>query len=416
MKNFKNSITLYLLVFAVPFLTQSCSINPIKEINYSNLSIESSQKLLKEIKELGPSLLMNVDSYNILLNELEKYKDKGIVINSLDGITIEANRNYLKMLGYTSEEIKSITYQELTPSKWHAMENALFRKVMETGYSGVYEKEYIRKDGTVFPIRIQSWLIMDENHKASRLFGIVQDMSSHKKQEGKMKQKLVLVPGIAGNEYLWKFQIKHLSDIADIVVPDISNCNSREEWVEAILNCTEGKFALAGVSMGGWACFKVAAEHPERVTKLALIGTWARHLPEVEKEQDKILERIKNGHFDEFKQEYLDYVSTNLDSSKDEFIKLVKEGMEFVDEQVFINHLESYLDDFNSEKFLNQIKCPTLVIAAKNDPIFSVEEHEHITKSIKDAKIAIIDDAGHHIMFEQPQALSTLLRYWLMYF
>jgi len=33
------------------------------------------------------------------------------------------------------------------------------------------------------------------------------------------------------------------------------------------------------------------------------------------------LERIKNGHFDEFKQEYLDYVSTNLDSSKDEFIK-----------------------------------------------------------------------------------------------
>ena len=90
--------------------------------------------------------------------------------------------------------------------------------------------------------------------------------------------------------------------------------------------------------------------------------------------------------------------------------------MEFVDEQIFINHLESYLDDFNSEKFLNQIKCPTLVIAAKNDPIFSVEEHEHITKSIKDAKIAIIDDAGHHIMFEQPQALSTLLRYWLMYF
>jgi len=185
MKNFKNSITLYLLVFAVPFLTQSCSINPIKEINYSNLSIESSQKLLKEIKELGPSLLMNVDSYNILLNELEKYKDKGIVINSLDGITIEANRNYLKMLGYTSEEIKSIAYQELTPSKWHAMENDLFRKVMETGYSGVYKKEYIRKDGTVFPIRIQSWLIMNENHKASRLFGIVQDMSSHKNKRVK---------------------------------------------------------------------------------------------------------------------------------------------------------------------------------------------------------------------------------------
>jgi len=185
MKNFKNSITVYIIVLAVPFLTQFCSINQTKETNYNNLSIESSQKLLKEIKGLGPDLLMNVDSYDILLNELKKYKDEGIVINSLDGITIEANRNYLKMLGYTPEEIKSITYQELTPSKWHSMEDELFRKVMKTGYSGVYEKEYIRKDGTVFPIRIQSWLIMDENHKASHLFGIIQDISSNKKQEAK---------------------------------------------------------------------------------------------------------------------------------------------------------------------------------------------------------------------------------------
>jgi len=181
MKNITKTIIIYLLIFVMVFLALSCEKEQNKETTYMNLSIEAPQKLLKEIRALGPSLLMNVDSYNILLNELEKYKDEGIVINSLDGITIEANRNYLKMLGYTSEEIKSITYQELTPLKWHAMENDLFRKVMKTGYSGVYEKEYIRKDGTVFPIRIQSWLIMDENHKASRLFGIIQDIFSHKK-------------------------------------------------------------------------------------------------------------------------------------------------------------------------------------------------------------------------------------------
>ena len=53
---------------------------------------------------------------------------------------------------------------------------------METGYSGVYEKEYIRKDGSIFPIRIQAWLIMDEKHKPSRLLGIVQDIPSEKKE------------------------------------------------------------------------------------------------------------------------------------------------------------------------------------------------------------------------------------------
>ncbi len=179
MKNVKIPITFYLTVLVVPFLLQFCSLNKTKEINYSNLNIESPQELLKEIKESGHDLFMNDDSYNILLNELEKCNDEGIVINSLDGITIEANNMYLKMLGYTSEEIKSMTYQELTPSKWHTMENDLFRKVMETGYSGVYEKEYIRKDGTVFPIRIQSWLIMDEDHNPIRLFGIVQEIYVH---------------------------------------------------------------------------------------------------------------------------------------------------------------------------------------------------------------------------------------------
>ncbi|MFC2120694.1 PAS domain S-box protein [Bacteroidota bacterium] len=178
MKNFTKTTIIFFLMFLLVFLVFSCENKQKKEISYKNLSIESTQKLLDEIKTLGSDLLMNVESYNILLEELEKYKSEGIVINSLDGITVECNRNYFKMLGYKYKEIKSITYQELTPTKWHAMENDLFEKVMKTGYSGVYKKEYIRKDGSIFPISIQSWLIMDERQQPDRLFGIVQDNSA----------------------------------------------------------------------------------------------------------------------------------------------------------------------------------------------------------------------------------------------
>ena len=178
MKNITKTIIISLLIFVMVFLALSCEKEQNKETTYMNLSIEAPQKLLKEIRALGPGLLMNADSYNILLKELEKYNDEGIVINSLDGMTSDANKAYLKMLGYTSEEIKSITYQELTPAKWHAMEHDLFEKVIKTGYSGVYEKEYIRKDGSIFPIRIQAWLIMDKKQQPDRLIGIVQDISS----------------------------------------------------------------------------------------------------------------------------------------------------------------------------------------------------------------------------------------------
>lgn len=416
MKKLNLLIAIHLIVLVNILLVPSCAKKQTKEIGPENLNIESMQVLLKEIKKRGSGILMNDDCYKTLLNELKKTGDWCIVINSLDGLTLKANRNYLIMLGYSAKEMKSMTYQELTPTKWHAMEEELFSKVLKEGYSDLYEKEYLCKDGTIIPTRHQAWLLYDHNNHPCCLLGIVADISEEQYMKNPIKKRLVLVPGIAGNELLWHFQIKHLSDIADIFVPDVSQCTSREEWVKAILNCTEGEFALAGVSMGGWASFKVAAEHPERITKLALIGTWARSLPEIEKEQYQILEQIRNGHFEEFKQKYVEYVSSGMNAPRDEFIKRIHKGMELVDEQVFTNHLRSYLDDFNSEMFLKKIKCPTLVIAARNDPIFSVEEHEYIAGEIENAKMSIIDDTGHHIMFEQPQALSTLLRYWLMYF
>ncbi len=152
MGNYAKTIINYVLFFVMTFFAQNCAAEKIKEIGRSSLSIESPQKLIEEIKSTGVNLLMNTDSYDILVKELENYNGEGIVINSLDGITLDANKAYLKMLGYTSEKIKSITYQELTPAKWHTMEHDLFEKVMKTGYSGVYKKEYIRKDGTIFPI------------------------------------------------------------------------------------------------------------------------------------------------------------------------------------------------------------------------------------------------------------------------
>lgn len=231
-----------------------------------------------------------------------------------------------------------------------------------------------------------------------------------------MKQKLVLIPGVGGDESLWQYQIKHLSDIADIGVVNLDNCKSREEMVKTVLNSETGKFALAGISMGGWVGMAVAAKEPERITKLTVIGTWARPMPEAEIQQREILKRIKNGFYLEWLEEYMEF---SLKHAKNENLKnFIMQGKAKAKEKekVFTHHLQAYLDDFQSTHLLSEIHCPTLVIAGINDPIFSVKEHEYIANSIKGAKLAIIDDCAHFIPIEQPQALSTLMRYWLMYY
>jgi len=86
------------------------------------------------------------------------------------------------MLGYALEELRDLTCQQITPEKWHDLETYVFKnQIMPAGYSNEYEKEYIRKDGTVLPVMLRAWLISDERGKPSGMWSIVRDITEHKK-------------------------------------------------------------------------------------------------------------------------------------------------------------------------------------------------------------------------------------------
>jgi pimeloyl-ACP methyl ester carboxylesterase len=48
--------------------------------------------------------------------------------------------------------------------------------------------------------------------------------------------------------------------------------------------------------------------------------------------------------------------------------------------------------------------------------LFSVAEHEAIAAGIHGSRLAVVEDSGHGLQMEQPQAVTALLRYWLDYF
>lgn len=67
------------------------------------------------------------------------------------------------MVDYTKEELLQMTYVDLTPERWHAFEQGIMEdQILRKGYSEVYEKEYRKKDGTVFPVELRTFLIKDE--------------------------------------------------------------------------------------------------------------------------------------------------------------------------------------------------------------------------------------------------------------
>ncbi|MBF0570269.1 MAG: PAS domain-containing protein [Candidatus Omnitrophica bacterium] len=107
----------------------------------------------------------------------------------MKGKILECNEAYRSMLGYEMDQLKKLTYSDLTPVKWHAFEAKIIQEqVLRCGHSEVYEKEYCRKNGEIFPIEIRTFLICDEEGKPVGMWGIVRDITQRKKTESRLKE------------------------------------------------------------------------------------------------------------------------------------------------------------------------------------------------------------------------------------
>jgi len=103
---------------------------------------------------------------------------------SMDGRLQDFNHVYLEMLGYERDEILTKTYRDITPVKWHAREAAIVRnQVLARGYSDIYEKEYRRKDGTIFPVELRTLLLRDDAGKPEGMWAMVRDVTARKRLE-----------------------------------------------------------------------------------------------------------------------------------------------------------------------------------------------------------------------------------------
>ena len=89
-------------------------------------------------------------------------------------------------------------------------------------------------------------------------------------------QHLLLLPGLLCDDRLWQPQVDALSEIAEIVIADMTRDDTLAGMAARPLDAMPGHFALAGLSMGGYAAFEIMRQAPERVTRLALLDTGAR--------------------------------------------------------------------------------------------------------------------------------------------
>ncbi len=228
------------------------------------------------------------------------------------------------------------------------------------------------------------------------------------------KTPLMFVPGLLCDDRLWQHQAEHLADLVDPIIADVTRGASMPEMARAVLDAAPERFALAGLSMGGYVALEIMRVAPERVARLALLDTSARaDTPEQTDTRRELIELSQEGRFDEVPRQILPNM-VHPDRLDDERLTSTVFGMaEAVGSEAFVRQEEAIIRRPDSREDLPGIACPTLVLCGREDALTPMYLHEEMSGLIPGSRLRVIEKCGHLSALERPEGVTTALREWL---
>jgi len=181
-----------------------------------------------------------------------------------------------------------------------------------------------------------------------------------------------------------------------------------------ILAVAPPRFALAGLSMGGYIAYAILRAAPERVTRLALLDTGARaDLPEQSERRKAQIELARSGRFAEIP-ETLWPLFVHKDRQGDAALK--KNILQMAEEtgaEAFIRQQTAIMSRPDSRADLPKIKCPTLVLVGEGDQLTPPKLSEEIAGAIPNSRLVVVPGSGHLSTLERPDAVNKALVEWM---
>jgi pimeloyl-ACP methyl ester carboxylesterase len=226
---------------------------------------------------------------------------------------------------------------------------------------------------------------------------------------------LVLVPGLLCDALLWQDPIQDLADISDCWVADHTGASDMAKLAGNILAAVPfERFALAGLSMGGYVAMEIMRQTPARVTRLALLDTSAHpDTPEQTERRLAFVDLAERGRFMSVTDALLPLLIHRARAGDAALVATIRCMARNIGRQAFAYQQKAIISRADSRSLLPHISCPALVLCGRQDQLTPLDRHEEMARAISGARLVVVEDCGHLSTLEQPQEVSRAMRHWL---
>ncbi len=229
-----------------------------------------------------------------------------------------------------------------------------------------------------------------------------------------MGEPLLFLPGLLCDRRLFAPQIAALGGGRELHVADLTQGDTTAGMAARVLAGAPPRFALCGLSMGGYVALEIMRQGGERVTRLALLDTQARaDTPEITARRRGLIELARKGEFKGVTPRLLPLLLHPDRLEDDGLVAIVLSMADAIGKVSFLSQQQALMTRSDLRPELGKIACPTLVLCGRQDALTPPPLSEEMAAAIQGATLVVLPRCGHLSTLERPDAVTAQLRTWL---
>jgi len=216
----------------------------------------------------------------------------------------------------------------------------------------------------------------------------------------------LLIPGLLCDRFVWEPVLTRLP----AEVADLSTQDNLTVMAQDLLARYPGPLHVAGHSMGARVAMEMARLAPGRIARLALLDTGIHPLrPDEPPKRAAIVKLAYDEGMQALADRWLPPMVAEENQSNAALMAGLRAMVLRMTPELHARQIKALVDRPDASAYLAQIACPTLLVVGRDDQWSPVSQHQDMLALLPNARLEIVEHAGHFAPVEQPEAVTGLL-------